>query len=312
MTDFGFPWAVNGDTREPTALEIDQGFPCGAADKNLFNWLFNKIGDDLSNISTSSSILRAPFIAANSVTTTTPPANPSTGDIYIVAATATGAWTGHEKEIAWWNGAEWLFQIVYLGTIISAGDSEIYWRRTSSGYEPMSAETITNRAYFGTPGSSTFTVPTGVTKVFVTVAGGGGGGDAHQNTPIAGGTGGTSSFGAYVSATGGEGGYYGPDVREPGIGIGGDINIVGGGGIGGEGAIAFGPSQPDGVNDGVWGKNGGKAMKTVTVTPGAGITVTVGAGGAGAVSDSPNFFWTDGTYTFHGSAGQKGYVLIEW
>ena len=51
--------------------------------------------------------------------------------------------------------------------------------------------------------SGTFTVPAGVTKVFAEVWGGGGGGSCDGAT--AGGTGGTLSFGAYISATGGAG-----------------------------------------------------------------------------------------------------------
>jgi hypothetical protein len=39
----------------------------------------------------------------------TPPGGPSTGDRYIVAATATGAWTGQEEKIAQWNGSSWDF-----------------------------------------------------------------------------------------------------------------------------------------------------------------------------------------------------------
>ena len=60
--------------------------------------------------------------------------------------------------------------------------------------------------------SGTFTVPTGVTKVKVTLVGGGGGGCALGFNPGAnpnfysaatGGTGGTSSFGSYMTCTGG-------------------------------------------------------------------------------------------------------------
>lgn len=40
---------------------------------------------------------------------TAPPGTPEDGDTYIVAATATGAWEGHEDEIALWDGAEWVF-----------------------------------------------------------------------------------------------------------------------------------------------------------------------------------------------------------
>lgn len=45
---------------------------------------------------------------------TTPPGSPSIGDAYIPAATATGAWAGHEDDVAVW----WL----------SPGDSSAAWR----------------------------------------------------------------------------------------------------------------------------------------------------------------------------------------
>lgn len=40
----------------------------------------------------------------------TPPGSPTTGDRYIVAATATGAWAGQEKLIAEWDGSSWTFE----------------------------------------------------------------------------------------------------------------------------------------------------------------------------------------------------------
>ena len=46
---------------------------------------------------------------AINATTTTPPGSPSEGDKYIVAATATGAWTGKELQIACFIGATWIF-----------------------------------------------------------------------------------------------------------------------------------------------------------------------------------------------------------
>jgi len=39
----------------------------------------------------------------------TPPGSPSTGDRYIVAASGTGAWSGHDNDIAEWNGSSWDF-----------------------------------------------------------------------------------------------------------------------------------------------------------------------------------------------------------
>jgi len=45
----------------------------------------------------------------------TPPANPAEGDRYIVAATATGAWTGWEGSVAQYTGGAWLRLIPQTG-----------------------------------------------------------------------------------------------------------------------------------------------------------------------------------------------------
>ena len=39
----------------------------------------------------------------------TPPVSPSTGDVYLVGNSPTGAWVGHTKDIAEWNGSAWVF-----------------------------------------------------------------------------------------------------------------------------------------------------------------------------------------------------------
>ena len=40
---------------------------------------------------------------------TSPPGSPSEGDRYIVGSGATGDWSGHDNEIAEWNGSSWDF-----------------------------------------------------------------------------------------------------------------------------------------------------------------------------------------------------------
>jgi hypothetical protein len=140
--------------------------------------------------------------------------------------------------------------------------------------------------------SGTFTVPAGITKVKVTVVGGGGnGGGTNTSTYVAGGgggggggaieivtgltpagtvtvtvggAGGTSSFGAYCSATGGSNGTAGNATNQcapggaGGLGSGGDLNIRGGsgswgiasatnfaqGGNGGSSILGGGATQP--------------------------------------------------------------------
>ncbi len=53
---------------------------------------------------------------------TGPPGAPTTGDRYIVAATATGDWTGQEDNIAEWNGSSWDFTTPSLGMIVAIDD----------------------------------------------------------------------------------------------------------------------------------------------------------------------------------------------
>jgi hypothetical protein len=42
---------------------------------------------------------------------TAPPGSPSNGDAYIVKATGTGAWAGHDKEVAVWLDSAWVFYV---------------------------------------------------------------------------------------------------------------------------------------------------------------------------------------------------------
>lgn len=146
--------------------------------------------------------------------------------------------------------------------------------------------------------SGTWNKPAGLTAVVVHVNGGGGG-DVT-------GAGGTSSFGAHCSATGGAAGS-----GNPGVGSGGDINLTGerglqslGGGAdtGGGGGASPGPfggvtqteEQEQGNNYGgggkgssggtvIGGSGGGYSMKRIAAGAlGSTETVTVGAAGQGS------------------------------
>ena len=115
-------------------------------------------------------------------------------------------------------------------------------------------------------GNTTWTKPAGVTRIRVQVIGGGGGGTGHGEAGGSGGyaeeylnvtsissvsisiggggggvnyhnsagNGGTTSFGPYLSASGGEGARRvgGHSGGRPGVGSGGNLNIYGGGGAG--------------------------------------------------------------------------------
>ena len=209
--------------------------------------------------------------------------------------------------------------------------SNIAWTSTSisGGFSTMQIFTS----------SGTFTVPSGITKMKVTVVGGGGGGVGQVFTPgsccspgswgWSGGSSGTSSsFGPHVSATGGSGGA----AAGGGVGTspGNAINIPGGQGflgsysVGGStilGPSSVGPGAPA-VNYGVGGTStrqpgnnsanagaggGGGSIKFITASANGiysaqTITVTVGAGGAAGPygTGSP------------ASAGGPGIVIVEY
>ncbi|MEP5699565.1 MAG: hypothetical protein ABJN43_13145, partial [Sneathiella sp.] len=164
---------------------------------------------------------------------------------------------------------------------------------------------ISNRQIFTANGN--FVVPAGVETVRVSVSGGGGGGGGagivgpdHEGQP-----GGSSSFGAYMSATGGEGGSAvnqgigGLSAPLHGIGAGGDIILPGGG------AAAGGPGHYAGSNSlhtALSGGAGGLVEGDVTVAPGASISVLVGGGGQGGLG------YNGGS----GGDGSNGYVIVEW
>lgn len=73
-------------------------------------------------------------------TLTSPPGSPSDGNTYIVAASATGAWTGHDNAIARYSAKEtaWEFYTPKQGWMVySVADTDLYyytgstWKRRS-------------------------------------------------------------------------------------------------------------------------------------------------------------------------------------
>ena len=123
----------------------------------------------------------------------------------------------------------------------SNGDGSMSWATAAAGGGDYAMEV------FSSPG--TWTKPASVTAVKVTVIGGGGG--AKFSSYANGGTGGTSSFGAYCSATGGLGGQYTYGIYG-GLGSGGTINARGAASVangvnnGGDGAFGLGTGASHG------------------------------------------------------------------
>jgi|TARA_R100000482_G_scaffold13602_1_gene4055 hypothetical protein len=179
---------------------------------------------------------------------------------------------------------------------------------------------------FTSVGSSTYTKPSGITriKVYVTGGGGGGGGANGDDTAGAGGAGGTaikvidvtsitsvtvtvggggagaavnvnssspggtSSFGTHCSATGGD--RYGGNWAIAGGGgtaTGGDINISGSDGIGGL-IDSTGQHTPGGTGGASFWGQGGKGASRATSAQTNGTAFGSGGGGAGDSDTSAN------------------------
>ena len=74
-------------------------------------------GDTLS-ISGGNSVVLPVYVQVDSATVTSydvlnsqnaPPVSPNVGDVYLVGNSPSGAWVGHAKDIAEWNGSAWIF-----------------------------------------------------------------------------------------------------------------------------------------------------------------------------------------------------------
>jgi hypothetical protein len=215
------------------------------------------------------------------------------------------------------------------GQVLTANSSAttgLSWATASNGSGFSNIQVFTS--------SGTFTVPTGITKVKATVVGGGGGGGGSSggggaaggasieiisgltpgntvtvtvgtggaggaaNGSTNGGTGNTSSFGAFCSATGGAGGVATGALTNAlgGIGSGGDLNIRGGPGVAVL-AIYGCPLTYAGANGGNSILGGGG-----TGQPGVSPSTAGGAYGGGG----------GGNNGFVGGAGGAGVVIVEW
>lgn len=171
---------------------------------------------------------------------------------------------------------------------------------------------------FNTPGSHSWTVPTGVTKATVSGVGGGGGGGGCTaqggGAGSAGGTGGSTTFDGVVISSGGAGGGAGivvsPGIASPNLnsaqflfgGAGGALNATGNNGqsnttteSGGLGAVGHGglgsfSGGGGGGAAGIGGAGGNGGIGSATAAPGgpgqSGVGFGSGGGGAGGGAGS--------------------------
>lgn len=66
----------------------------------------------------------------------TPPASPADGDRYIVAAAATGAWSGRTNQIAVRLGGAWEFHLPKVGWVCFIEDEAVLSAYKAAGWSP--------------------------------------------------------------------------------------------------------------------------------------------------------------------------------
>lgn len=68
---------------------------------------------------------------------TTPPGSPANEALYIITATATGAWAGKENQLAYWltSTSAWQYITPREGMLIHVNDEDLYYKYTGSIWE---------------------------------------------------------------------------------------------------------------------------------------------------------------------------------
>ncbi len=93
-------------------------------------------------------------------TNTTPPGSPASGDAFIVADSASGAWLGKDGDIAWWNGTEWRYVDPEQGEQVYCIDEKAVLTRGTSKWYSQSGEA--EAAFRKNASSSSITTNAGV------------------------------------------------------------------------------------------------------------------------------------------------------
>lgn len=213
-----------------------------------------------------------------------------------------------------------------------------------AGANPTWSSVTDKSEFFSADG--TFTVPTGVTKVYLTMIGGGGGGASGgaQNTENGGGGGSgawlinypytvTPAAGlAVVIGTGGAGGVYDANNVVAGVdGVattfntvvscaGGNLALAAGNGENGVGGAASGGYDgAASVAGGYTGVSGAGGNGTNSVGGGSGgspfgvgVTGGAGSGGIGTANTGVGGAGGAGAAGANGGAGGTGFVLVQW
>ena len=66
-----------------------------------------------------------------------PPGSPAKGDRYIIKATGTGAWAGHDNAITYYSGSAWVFIAPIEGLVCWIKDEDLFIRHNGSTWDVL-------------------------------------------------------------------------------------------------------------------------------------------------------------------------------
>ncbi|MGN7829740.1 glycine-rich domain-containing protein [Agrobacterium radiobacter] len=321
--------SLDDNTRAPLASELEDGYPCGEADQELFNWtagwpignIWNMLlqsgitpdTDKLLDLARAVQAGKVNYAAiggsANALTMTLSPAPASWSVLIgtpirgIITTTNTGACTLNvnglgAKPIKIDNGSD------PIAGDLKSGSVAVFIYDGTNVQIAFSSSMMKNRLNAGativtysTAGSFAWVVPADVRSVFVRVWGGGGGGGGSQNPGAAGGGGGGGYAEGYVTVT------PGATVTVT-VGAGGTGGLSGGSfsnGVAG-GSSSFGPSI-----SATGGGGGERAAANSQGVSGGGGTGTGGSRQAqGGTGSSGTFVANTQNVQLGGSGGAAG------
>lgn len=79
-----------------------------------------------------------------------PPGGPAAGDTYVIDDDATGAWAGHDQELARWSGAAWGFRSTSNGHVVGLPDGRVLMKIAGSYIDFLATEALAALARLAT------------------------------------------------------------------------------------------------------------------------------------------------------------------
>lgn len=100
-----------------------------------------------NNLNVNEALARLDQLVQGAVTDrlATPPGSPANGALYIITATATGAWAGRENQLAYWLSSvnAWTYVTPREGMLLHVNDEDEYYKYTGSAWTILPSSVFT-------------------------------------------------------------------------------------------------------------------------------------------------------------------------